>query len=236
LTELAEAGWPAARLVVAPMPLPARLTVVGLLLALLVTVRVPVRVPDAVGLNVTVTVHELPVATLEQLLVWLKSPVTVTPETDAALVPELVTVTVLAAELDPTTVPAKDRLAGAAPSTGRGGAGAGEADRVGHPARVDREVPGPGAGRGRRELHADRARAVRRDRRAAGVGWLKSPLAATDETGRPSRSVGDRHGLGAAGRAGHDRAEAQRARAGRDTAGRVGGYNRRPASRCIGSG
>jgi hypothetical protein len=71
-------------------------------------------------LNVTVTVHELPVATLEQLLVWLKSPVAVTPETDAALVPELVTVTVWAAELEPTTVPAKDRLAGAAPSTGPG--------------------------------------------------------------------------------------------------------------------
>jgi len=79
----------------------------------------------------------------------------VTPETDAALVPELVTVTVLAAELDPTTVPAKDKARrGGRPAPGRGGAGAGEADRVGHPARVDREVPGPGAGRGRRELHS----------------------------------------------------------------------------------
>ena len=92
----------------------------GLLLALLVTVSVPVRVPDAVGLNVTFTVQELPAATLEQLLVWLKSPVTVTPETLAALVPELVTVTAWAAELEPTSVPAKDRLAGAASSTGPG--------------------------------------------------------------------------------------------------------------------
>src|SRR3984885_4009798 len=111
---------PRARLVVAPMPLPVRLTVAGLLLALLVTVSVPVRVPDAVGLNVTFTVQELPVATLEQLLVWLKSPVTETPETLAALVPELVTVTAWAAELEPTSVPAKDRLAGAAFSTGPG--------------------------------------------------------------------------------------------------------------------
>src|ERR1700733_13526847 len=111
---------PGARLVVAPMPLPVRLTVAGLLLALLVTVSVPVRVPDAVGLNVTFTVQELPAATLEQLLVWLKSPVTETPETLAALVPELVTVTAWAAELEPTPVPAKDRLPGAAFSTGPG--------------------------------------------------------------------------------------------------------------------
>jgi hypothetical protein len=89
-------------------------------LALLVTVRVPVRAPDAVGLNVTLTVQELPAATLEQVFVWLKSPVTLTPETAAALVPELVTVTVLAEELAPTTVPANDRLAGAAFSTGPG--------------------------------------------------------------------------------------------------------------------
>src|ERR1700684_3898408 len=111
---------PRARVVVAAMPLPVRLTVAGLLWALLVTVSVPVRVPDAVGLNVTFTVQELPAATLEQLLVWLKSPVTETPETLAAAVPELVTVTVLAAELEPTSVPAKDRLPGAAFSTGAG--------------------------------------------------------------------------------------------------------------------
>ena len=79
------------------MPVPVRATVVGLLLALLVTVRVPVRAPAAVGLNVTVTVQEPPTATLRQLLVWLKSPVTATPETVAAVVPELVTVTVWAA-------------------------------------------------------------------------------------------------------------------------------------------
>jgi hypothetical protein len=89
-------------------------------LALLVTVRVPVRFPDAVGLNVTLTVQMLPAATLEQLLVWLKSPVAATPETAAVVVPELVTVTVFAAEAEPTSVPGKDRLAGAAFSTGPG--------------------------------------------------------------------------------------------------------------------
>jgi hypothetical protein len=120
LDELAEAGWPAAMLVVLPMPEPLSATVAGLLLALLVTVRVPVRDPAAVGVNLTVTVQDPPTATLAQLLVWLKSPVTATPETVAALVPELVTVTVWVAALDPTTVPAKDRLPGAAFSTGPG--------------------------------------------------------------------------------------------------------------------
>src|ERR1039458_4710787 len=107
-------------LVVLPMPLPLRETVVGLLLALLVTVRVPVRLPDAVGLNVTVTVQEPPTAMLVQLLVWLKSPVTATLETVAAVVPGLVTVTVCAAAVEPTSVRAKDRLAGLALSTGPG--------------------------------------------------------------------------------------------------------------------
>src|ERR1022692_4070845 len=107
-------------LVVLPMPLPLRVTAVGLLLALLVTIRVPVRVPDAVGLNVTVTAQEPPTAMLVQLLVWLKSPVTATLETVAEGVPGLVTVTVSAAAGEPTSVRAKARLAGAALSTGPG--------------------------------------------------------------------------------------------------------------------
>jgi hypothetical protein len=78
--------------------------VVGLLLALLVTVSVPVRLPAAVGVNVTVTVHEALTASVPQLFVSLKSPVTETPEILAEAVPVLVTVTdVLAAE-DPSTV------------------------------------------------------------------------------------------------------------------------------------
>ena len=59
---LAVAGRSSAMLVSVPMPLPDSATVVGLLLALLVTVRVPVRVPDAVGVNATVTVHDAPTA------------------------------------------------------------------------------------------------------------------------------------------------------------------------------
>src|ERR1017187_348371 len=80
----------------------------------------PLRVPDAVGLNVTVTAQEPPAAMLVQLLVWLKSPVTATFETVAEVVPELVTVTVCAAAVEPTSVRAKDRPAGAAFSTGPG--------------------------------------------------------------------------------------------------------------------
>src|SRR3984885_672517 len=106
--------------VVLPIPVPLRATVAGLLLALLVTVRVPVRAPDAVGVNDTDTVQEQPTAMLAQSLVWLKSPVTATIETAAAVVPELVTVTVCPAAVEPTTVPAKDRLPGAAFSTGPG--------------------------------------------------------------------------------------------------------------------
>ena len=44
------------------MPVPLSATVVGLLLALLVTVSVPVRVPPAVGVKFTVTVQEPPTA------------------------------------------------------------------------------------------------------------------------------------------------------------------------------
>ena len=73
LDELAEAGWPAARLVVLSSPVPLSATVVGLLLALLVTVSVPVRAPAAMGLNDTVTAQEPPTAMAPQLLVWLKS-------------------------------------------------------------------------------------------------------------------------------------------------------------------
>src|SRR5260370_33875170 len=107
-------------LVVLPMPVPLRATVVGLLLALLVTVSVPVRARAAVGWNETVTAQDPPTATLPQLLLWLKSRVTAPFETVAEVVPELVTVTVCAAAGGPTTVRANDRLAGAAFSIGPG--------------------------------------------------------------------------------------------------------------------
>ena len=60
---------PCAMLVVESTADPDSATVVGLLLALLVTVRVPERAPAAVGLNATVTVHEAPTATEEQVFV-----------------------------------------------------------------------------------------------------------------------------------------------------------------------
>ena len=56
-------------------PVPVKLAVCGLPLALSVTVKVPVRVPVAAGANVTLIVHLLPAASeLPQLLVWAKSP------------------------------------------------------------------------------------------------------------------------------------------------------------------
>src|SRR5580698_1389273 len=107
-------------LVVLLMPVPLSPTVVGLSLALLVTVRVPVRAPPAVGLNVTVTVQVPLTAMVVQLLVWLKSPVAETPETVADVVPELVIVTAWVGAVEPTRVLGKDRLAGLAFSTGPG--------------------------------------------------------------------------------------------------------------------
>ncbi len=104
-------------LVLPRMPVPLRATTRGLLLALLVTVRVPARGPGALGLNVTVTAQEPSAAMLPQLLVWLKSPVTATFVMVAAVVPESLTVTVLAAAVEPSTVRANDRLAGTALST-----------------------------------------------------------------------------------------------------------------------
>ena len=53
-------------------PLPVRLTVCGLLVALSVTVSVPVNVPVAVGLKVTEIVQFFPAFTVvPQVLVWL---------------------------------------------------------------------------------------------------------------------------------------------------------------------
>ena len=67
------------------------------MVALLVTVRLPVRVPEAVGRKLTLTVHEAPAAIdVPQVLVCEKSPEVETPETDAAAVPVLCTVTVCA--------------------------------------------------------------------------------------------------------------------------------------------
>src|SRR3954454_11931441 len=165
------------------IPLPASPTVSGLLLALLVTVRVPARAPPAVGVNLTVTVQEAPTAMEAQLLVWLKSPLAATEEAVAAVVPELVTVTVWAGALEPTTVPAKDRLAGAAFSTGPGAVPV--PDRltvlVTPPALMVR-VPlrAPGAVGANFTLTVQPPPAAMDDPQV--LAWEKSPLVAMDET------------------------------------------------------
>src|SRR2546421_503885 len=105
-------------LVSVPMPLPDRGIASGLLLALPVRVTAPVRVPDAAGVNFTVTVQEAPTARVEQVFVWLKSPLAETAETVADVVPVLVTVTAWVADGVPTMVPGKDRLAGVGLRTG----------------------------------------------------------------------------------------------------------------------
>ena len=107
-------------LVLLSMPEPDSPMVVGLLLALLVTVSEPVRVPPVVGVKVTVTAQDAPTAMVPQLLVWLKSPVAETPETVAAVVPVLAIVTVCGVACAPTTVLPKARLPGSVLSTGPG--------------------------------------------------------------------------------------------------------------------
>jgi hypothetical protein len=90
------------------LPIPVRLTVCGLPLALSLSVRVPVRLPVAVGVKVTLTVQtplaEIPVP---QVLVSAKSPVIEIPEKVSAAVPELVTVIDCAALVLATNWPEK---------------------------------------------------------------------------------------------------------------------------------
>jgi hypothetical protein len=83
-------------------------------------VTAPVRAPEVVGVNLTVTVQAAPTARVEQVFVWLKSPVVETPEMLAEAVPELETTTVCVAAELPTIVPAKDRLLGLALRIGPG--------------------------------------------------------------------------------------------------------------------
>ena len=111
------AGCPSARLVVAVTPVPDRATVSGLPGALVATVSVPVWLPPLVGANVTLTVQVPPAAIeLPQVLVWLNGPVTLTEETEAALLPGLDIVTVCAALVAPDATSPNDRLDGDAVS------------------------------------------------------------------------------------------------------------------------
>ena len=75
-------------------PVPVRLTVWALVLALSVMDSSPVRVPAAVGVKVTEIVHCPPTASEEpQLLVWEKSPLAAMPLMLTAAVPVLDKVT-----------------------------------------------------------------------------------------------------------------------------------------------
>jgi hypothetical protein len=118
---LADIGLPAARFVDVAVPVPVRLTVLGLFVALLVMVSVPVREPAAVGAKVTPTAQTAPTAMLvPQVLVWAKSPKVAMVPTDAAAVPAFRTVIDCDALVPPTAVLPNVRLAGSTESTGPG--------------------------------------------------------------------------------------------------------------------
>jgi hypothetical protein len=104
------------------VPVPDRLTVLAVPPAL--TVRVPVRAPAAVGVNVTLTVHE-PFAGIDEphVLVWAKSPLADMDETGAAEPVGLETVTVCALLVVPVVTEPKLSAVGATvtPELGYGG-------------------------------------------------------------------------------------------------------------------
>src|ERR1700761_468890 len=100
-------GAPAARLVLVPLPplvpVPVRATVSEGLVALLATVRLADAPPAAVGVKVTLTVHEAPAAIdVPQVLVCANGAPAVTEDTVAAALPVLVIVTFWAAVVEPT--------------------------------------------------------------------------------------------------------------------------------------
>lgn len=105
------------------VPVPVKLTVWGLPLALSVMLRVAVRDPLAAGAKVTLIV-QLPPATTElpHVFVWAKSPTFVPLKvrvvTLKAALPELVRVTACAALLEPTAWLEKVRLVGERLATG----------------------------------------------------------------------------------------------------------------------
>jgi hypothetical protein len=107
---LAVIGAFSARLVVLVLvPVPDRATDNDALVALLATVSVPEAEPVAVGVNVTLAVHEAPAASdVPQLSVCANGPEAETDEMVAAAPPVLDTVTDCAAVVDPTTSLPKD--------------------------------------------------------------------------------------------------------------------------------
>src|SRR6201992_2742406 len=96
-----------ARLLLVPLPplvpVPVSGTVSDGLVALLATVRLADAPPGAVGVNVTLTVHEPPAAIdVPQVLVCANGAPAVTEDTVAAALPVLVIVTFCAAVVEPT--------------------------------------------------------------------------------------------------------------------------------------
>src|ERR1700679_3236605 len=101
------------------MPVPDSDTVSGLLGALDVTCSDPLAAPVAVGANFRLTVHEaLAPSDVPQVLVCANGPVTASCEIDTELLPGLVTVTVCAADVWPTTSLPNATLDGDAVSAG----------------------------------------------------------------------------------------------------------------------
>jgi hypothetical protein len=89
---------------IAVTPVPVRLAVCGLPLALSATAKVPVRVDVVEGLNVTLIEQFAPGASVvPQLFVWAKSPVVVIPEIASGAVPVFENVAFWAALVVPTT-------------------------------------------------------------------------------------------------------------------------------------
>ena len=98
----------ALRLTLGAVPVPLKLTVCGLPLALSVSVRLPERLPVAVGVNATL-ITQLPLAATGEVVLQVvplaasaKSPVTAMIVKLKDAVPLLVTVTGLAALVVPT--------------------------------------------------------------------------------------------------------------------------------------
>lgn len=85
---------PGETLAAGPIPVPESEILGAVPEMLLFSMTLPLRLPRAVGLKVTLTVQTAPGGkALPQLLVWLKSPVTVIPLIETVALPVLVKVT-----------------------------------------------------------------------------------------------------------------------------------------------
>ena len=105
-------------------PVPVSATLCGDLIALSVMLSVPVRVPAAVGVKVSMMVHVLPAPTLgPHIFVCAKSPDIAMELTAKSAFPELVSMTVCAALVEPTACVANDSIPADNSTAGAGGGG-----------------------------------------------------------------------------------------------------------------